>query len=80
MSAQPEFELNIADYMNSLGKAGRKASQAVAASTTAQRNDALFAMADAIQAEAENLKTENTKDLEAGKARGLDSAMLGRRE
>lgn len=80
MSAQPEFEQNIADYMQNVGIAGRKASQAVAASTTAQRNNALSAMADAIEQQIDSLKSENAKDLEAGKARGLDAAMLDRLE
>lgn len=78
MSAQPEFNLDIAEYMQSVGEAGRVASQAVAASTTAQRNNALLAMADAIEQQQAALKTENAKDLEAGKARGLEDAMLDR--
>jgi len=80
MSAQPEFNLDIAEYMQSVGEAGRVASQAVAASTTAQRNNALLAMADAIEQQQEKLKTENAKDLEAGRARGLADAMLDRLE
>ena len=80
MSAQPEFNLDIAEYMQSVGEAGRVASQAVAASTTAQRNNALLAMADAIEQRQAELKTENAKDLEAGRARGLADAMLDRLE
>ncbi|HID80943.1 MAG TPA: glutamate-5-semialdehyde dehydrogenase [Chromatiales bacterium] len=72
--------MDIAEYMQSVGEAGRVASQAVAASTTAQRNNALLAMADAIEQQQEKLKTENAKDLEAGRARGLADAMLDRLE
>jgi len=80
MSAQAEFKLDIAEYMQAVGQAARVASQAVAASTTAQRNNALLAMADAIEQQQAKLKTENAKDLQAGKARGLADAMLDRLE
>ena len=80
MSAQPESGLDIAAYMQSVGEAARVASQAVAASTTAARNNALLAMADAIEQQRETLKRENVKDLEAGRARGLADAMLDRLE
>lgn len=70
--------MNITDYMNHLGSAARAASRVLAAASTAQKNDALLAIADALVAKTEFLVTENEKDLVAGKANGLDDAMLDR--
>jgi len=42
------------------------------------KNDALRAMADAFVCNSEAIKTENARDLEAGKAKGLSSALLDR--
>jgi glutamate-5-semialdehyde dehydrogenase len=52
----------------------------MAAATTNQKNGALLAIADALDAKRNSLLTENRKDLEAGRARGLDSALLDRLE
>ena len=80
MSAQPEFENDIPAYMEGVGVAARAASRVVAASPTAQRDAALLAMADAIVARAEALKSANALDLAAGRANGLDDALLDRLE
>ena len=80
MSAQPDFTQDIPAYMATLGQQARAASRSVAGSSTAQRNSALLAMADAIEADAPRLKSANALDLEAGKARGLDAALLDRLE
>ncbi len=78
MNALPELMDDVAAYMQSVGEAARAASRAVAASPTAQRNDALLAMADRIVASADTLKAANALDLEAGRANGLDAALLDR--
>jgi glutamate-5-semialdehyde dehydrogenase len=70
--------MNITDYMNSLGKSARVASRALAAATTAQKNSALLAIANALIDKTDFLVAENEKDLIAGKANGLDDAMLDR--
>jgi glutamate-5-semialdehyde dehydrogenase len=70
--------MNIIDYMNDLGRNARAASRVLAAASTAQKNDALLAIADALVAKTEFLVTENEKDLVAGKANGLDDAMIDR--
>ncbi|MCL4109968.1 UNVERIFIED_CONTAM: hypothetical protein GTU68_038185 [Idotea baltica] len=64
--------------MNELGVKARKASAVLAAVESKLKNDALFAIADELIAQSEILKTENAKDLESGKAKGLDAAMLDR--
>ena len=79
MNATPETtELQIAAYMAEVGRKAREASRAIARAETAAKNQALSAMADAIEAAGVELKAENQKDLEAGKQRGLDAALLDR--
>ncbi len=70
--------MSIKDYMQELGQAARAASRILVTATTEQKNRALLAMAEQLIAQAEFLKAENSKDLAAGKANGLDEAMLDR--
>ncbi|UQB43173.1 glutamate-5-semialdehyde dehydrogenase [Thiomicrospira microaerophila] len=70
--------MNIKDYMQNLGQAARAASRILVVATTEQKNKALLAMAAELETQAEFLKAENAKDLVAGKAKGLDAAMLDR--
>lgn len=69
---------DIETYMMDLGRQARAAARAVARSSTAQKNAALLAMADAIEAHRGPIAEANELDLVAGKAKGLDSAMLDR--
>jgi len=64
--------------MQQLGQQARAASTAMSRADAGAKNAALNAIADAIDASAATLKTENAKDLRAGKASGLDDAMLDR--
>ena len=68
----------IQAYMTHLGMAARKASAALAAVESKIKNDALLAIAAELITQRETLKTENAKDLKAGKEKGLDTAMLDR--
>lgn len=70
--------MNVKAYMTTLGEQARKASRALVRATTQEKNAALLAMATAIENSAEQLKSENAKDLANGKANGLDAAMLDR--
>lgn len=70
--------LNINDYMQTLGQQARKASRALARASTDMKNQALLAMANEIRATADTLKLENARDLEAGKVKGLEDALLDR--
>src|SRR5690349_898742 len=58
----------------------RAASRVMATLPTAKKNRALRAMAGSFRASAGEIKAENAKDLEAGKAAGLSAAMLDRLE
>lgn len=69
---------NVAAYMQSIGAQAKQAAQVLAKVETKIKNEALLHIADNLLAKAEWLKAENTKDLAAGKAKGLDAAMLDR--
>jgi len=70
--------MNIQNYMIGLGKSARAASRELAKANTGIKNTALLAIADSIIASQARLMEENDKDLEAGKANGLDDALLDR--
>lgn len=69
---------DVPAYMQQLGQQARQASRILVTASTGQKNQALLAMADALETQAEYLKTENAKDLAQGKLNGLDDAMLDR--
>lgn len=71
---------DVPAYMTQLGEQARNAATAISRADPGAKNRALEAMADAIEAAADTLKAENRKDLEAGKAKGLDAALLDRLE
>ena len=76
-------KISIAEIEATLAKMGEKAkfaSQALAVMSSVEKNKCLLAMADAIENESEYLKSENNKDLEAGRKNGLSAAMLDRLE
>ena len=69
---------DIARYMDQVGRQARGAARVLAAATTAQKNAALAAIAGELEARRDLLVAENAKDLEAGRAKGLDAALLDR--
>ena len=73
-----KYLMNVANYMQTLGANARQASRVVARANTEQKNRALLAMAELIDADRDEITQANQQDLEAGKARGLDDAMLDR--
>lgn len=66
--------------MQRLGEQARAASRQMAAADTRAKNRALLAILEAIDASRGELATANEKDLEAGRRKGLDAAMLDRLE
>lgn len=71
---------DIDDYMADLGRRARAASRALARASTSAKNQALTAIAGAIDASRAALSDANRQDLEAGAAKGLDEALLDRLE
>ena len=71
---------DVAAYMFDVGQKARAASRALAASNSGQKNRALNCMADFLDEGREALMAENSKDLAAGREKGLSEALLDRLE
>jgi len=76
--AQEARGVSVTDYMAELGREARAASRQLSVAATGTKNRALSAMAEALDAEREQLMAENQKDLAAGRTSGLDAALLDR--
>lgn len=70
--------MDIEQYMTDLGRRARKASRAMARATTASKNAALEAVAQAIERETQQLKDANARDLARAKEKGHDAAFIDR--
>ena len=64
--------------MSIMASNAKSASRVAAQLTTSEKNILLNAIADAIEASSENIINENSKDIDAGRAKGLTQAMLDR--
>ena len=74
-------QMNLSDipaYMAHVGTAARAAATAMAAASTAAKNDALRGLASRLRANAAVLQAANAKDLEAARAAGLAAPLLDR--
>jgi glutamate-5-semialdehyde dehydrogenase len=69
---------SVLDYMIRLGRAAREASRVIGRASTAQKNRALLATAAALDAARAELSAANELDVAAGRANGLEPAMLER--
>ena len=69
---------DIRSYMTALGIAARSAARETARAPTAAKNAALAATADAIRVARTEILAANAKDVAAGRAAGLDDAMVDR--
>ncbi|QXE90317.1 glutamate-5-semialdehyde dehydrogenase [Geomonas subterranea] len=70
--------MSVAEQIRSIAAEARQASFAMAKLSSAVKNELLLDMAQGLVGNAEEIIAENQKDLEAGKERGLSSAMLDR--
>jgi glutamate-5-semialdehyde dehydrogenase len=70
--------LSLSEVLEQIGQRAAAASRVLAQATTAEKNEALLAIARRIEQETETILTANAADLRAGSARGLSSAMLDR--
>jgi glutamate-5-semialdehyde dehydrogenase len=81
MSVKAEsVPFDVAQYMQGVGVRARAAARVMSRAGSGSKDAALRAMAAAIEAEADTLKAENARDLEAGRRHGLDAALLDRLE
>ena len=72
--------MDINAYMAALGRNARAASRQIASAGTGVKNRALLATADALDKSRDALLTANGRDMEAGRVKSLDSALLERLE
>ena len=68
----------IKEQVHELGRKALDASRKLALLTTEQKNDVLHAMANELVANEQAILEANAKDIAAGEAKGLSSAMLDR--
>ena len=71
---------SVIEYMHSLGQKAREASALIAKAETGIKNEALHAIAAELESARPVLREANAADLEKGRAKGLDSALLDRLE
>ncbi|MCB1861623.1 MAG: glutamate-5-semialdehyde dehydrogenase [Gammaproteobacteria bacterium] len=69
---------DVAQYMSTVGRQARAASRILARASSSAKNSALNAIADDLDRNHIALASANKKDLAAGAAKGLDSALLDR--
>jgi glutamate-5-semialdehyde dehydrogenase len=69
---------NLERYMQEVGRKARTAARSLARLDTGVKNGALLATAAAIERSGDTLAEENGRDVEAGRQRGLDAALLDR--
>ncbi len=69
---------SVTDYMDAVGRAAHTAATAMAAASTAARNNALLALAQQIRTHAGELKARNASDVAAAEAHGLAAPMVDR--
>ncbi|MCM2971245.1 glutamate-5-semialdehyde dehydrogenase [Larsenimonas suaedae] len=69
---------SVNDYIRRLGRTAREASQVLRSAPTAIKNQALLAMAQALEVEREALKVANDEDLTRARANGLSEALIDR--
>ncbi len=74
------MNMNIKDYMADIGRKARTASRLMATATTGVKNDALLAIATLLEEQSAALLEANTQDMDAGRKKGLDAALLDRLE
>ena len=70
--------MSIAEKIRKIAGEARQASLVMARLSTTAKNDMLLKMADALEKETQGIITENGKDLETGRHKGLSGAMLDR--
>ncbi|VAX09459.1 Gamma-glutamyl phosphate reductase [hydrothermal vent metagenome] len=75
-----DTNVNIKDYMADLGRKARAASRVLVTATTGAKNDALLAIASQLEEQMAELIKANSVDMEAGRKKGLDAALLDRLE
>mgnify|MGYP001442304889 CR=1 FL=1 len=69
---------SVHDYMTRIGQAARAAARVIARASSGQKNQALLAIAAALDTARASLIQANQQDLDAGQTNGLEAALLDR--
>ena len=72
--------MNIKGYMQSVGIAARESSRVLARAGSVIKNNALLAIAGMVDSNRSELLAANATDMENGRNKGLDAALLDRLE
>ncbi|MCP5325117.1 MAG: glutamate-5-semialdehyde dehydrogenase [Oceanospirillaceae bacterium] len=72
--------MDVNNYMQTLGQQARTAARAIARAESGQKNQALLAIATAIESSRPALLAANQTDMQKGREGGLDAALLDRLE
>lgn len=72
------MQMDIKELVEHKGKAAKGASRLLSTASTQAKNEALMAMAKALEARAGELLAANARDMEAGREKGLSKALLDR--
>jgi glutamate-5-semialdehyde dehydrogenase len=78
--AATQQDISVKQYMLGLGEQASQAARQMSAASTASKNNALNYLADLLIQQQEKLIKVNQLDLQAGKERGLEAALLDRLE
>jgi glutamate-5-semialdehyde dehydrogenase len=70
--------MDIQSYMHGVGREARAAARVLARAGSRAKDDALHAMAGALERDTAKLLEANRQDLDAGRAKGLEPALLDR--
>lgn len=70
--------MDIKSYIAEKGKRAREGARRLATISTRIKDNALLSMADALEREAERLRLENQKDIDAAKKKSLSPALIDR--
>jgi len=70
--------MDIKTYITEKGKKAREGARRLATLSTRTKDNALLSMADALEREAERLRLENQKDIDAAKKKSLSPALIDR--
>ncbi len=71
---------DVTEYMQAVGERARAASRLINRASTAQKNAALLGIADSLDIRRDQLIVANQKDLDAGRGKNLDAALMDRLE
>ncbi|MBK7540928.1 MAG: glutamate-5-semialdehyde dehydrogenase [Candidatus Competibacteraceae bacterium] len=80
MNSNADTANAITRYMTEVGQRARAASRLVGRAETRSKDAALYAVAEALEAAEERLRAANQLDMDAGRAAGLEPALLDRLE